>query len=149
MTGRLRPGDKKEAVTDGIRLATPGAAEVRSTHLLRKGVMGVDGLPPWLIAAIRHRIDVLGQRMHRHPRHKAAWKQASELFEQLQKTFSEEQRRKFGEWEDHLALQESIEKEEMYVRGFLDGFHMYVYLDELIGQIPAGERFENAEKPHN
>ncbi|HUC91968.1 MAG TPA: hypothetical protein VMS09_08060 [Paenibacillus sp.] len=111
--------------------------------------MGVDGLPPWLIAAIRHRIDVLGQRMHRHPRHKAAWKQASELFEQLQKTFSEEQRRKFGEWEDHLALQESIEKEEMYVRGFLDGFHMYVYLDELIGQIPAGERFENAEKPHN
>jgi hypothetical protein len=110
--------------------------------------MGVDGVPQWLIAAFRNRVDVLGQRMHRHPRHKVAWKQASDLFEQLQKTFSEEQRRMFGEWEDHLAFHESIEKEEMYVRGFLDGFHMYACLDELISQIPADERFGKTEPPH-
>lgn len=85
--------------------------------------------------------------MHRHPRHKKAWKQASELFEQLQRTFSDEQSWKFGEWEEHLALQESIEKEEMYVRGFLDGFRMYASLDELIGQIPAEEQFGKSDNP--
>ncbi len=111
--------------------------------------MGVDGVPPWLIQAVRNRIDVIGQRMHAHPRHKAAWKQASELLEQLNKTFSEEQRRMFCEWEDQMAFQESVEKEEMYVRGFLDGFHMYACLDELTSQIPDGERFGNAETPHN
>lgn len=110
--------------------------------------MGVDGVPPWLIAAFRNRIDVLGQRMRSNPRYRVAWKQANELFEQLQKTFSEEQHRMFGEWEDCLGPQESIEKEEMYVHGFLDGFHMYASLDELISQIHAKERSEKADASH-
>lgn len=109
----------------------------------------MDCLPSWLIKAFRNRIDVLGQEMHANPRHKAAWKQAYELLEQLQQTFSEEQRRMFCEWEDRLALQESVEKEEMFLRGFLDGFHMYASLDELISQIPVDERFGKAEPPRN
>ncbi|WP_371755438.1 hypothetical protein [Ferviditalea candida] len=109
----------------------------------------MDGVPPWLIKAFRNRVDDLGQRMNSHPRNKKAWKQASVLFELLQKTFSGEQRQMFSEWEDHLALQESIEKEEMYVRGFLDGFHMYACLDELIGQMPISERFGKSDNPHN
>ncbi|MFC0213884.1 DUF6809 family protein [Paenibacillus chartarius] len=108
----------------------------------------MDGVPQWLTAAFRKRIDELGQRMQRHPKHSVAWKKASELFEQLQKTFSEEQRGRFGEWEDQVGLQESIEKEEMYVRGFLDGFHMYACLDELISQIPADERFGKTDPTH-
>ncbi len=109
--------------------------------------MGVDGVPPWLIAAFRKRIDVLGQRMRMHPRHSTAWKEVSELFEQLKETFSEEQQRQFVEWEDRFSFQESIEKEEMYVRGFLDGFQMYASIDELIRQIPVDERFGNADPP--
>lgn len=108
----------------------------------------MDGVPPWLRAAISKRIDILGQRMHVHPRHREAWKQAGELFDKLRESFSDEQHRQFVEWEECMSLQESKEKEELYVRGFLDGFQMYASLDELIDQIPADERFKKEEPPH-
>jgi hypothetical protein len=101
----------------------------------KKGGIGVQGMPSWLKAAISKRIDALGQRMHVHPRHKDAWKQIDEWFEKLQASFSEEQHRQFVEWEERMSLQESKEKEELYVRGFLDGFQMYASLDECLDQM--------------
>lgn len=107
--------------------------------------MDVNGVPPWLKAAVRKRMDVLGQRMHVHPRHRAAWKRSGELFEKLKDSFSEEQLQQFVEWEDGMSLQVSKEKEELYMRGLLDGFQLYASLDELIDAVPAGEQFEDAE----
>jgi hypothetical protein len=108
----------------------------------------VDGVPSWLKEAMMKRIDILGQRMHVHPRHREAWKKAGELFEKLQKSFSDEQHHLFVVWEERMSLQESKEKEELYVRGFLDGVHIVASLDEWINQIPVSEHFKKEDSTY-
>lgn len=110
--------------------------------------MGVEGVPPWLKAAFSKRVDMLGQQLHVHPGHKMAWAKASELLDKFQASFSDEQRRQFGDWEDCMGLQEAREKEELYVRGFLDGFQMYASLNELIDQIAVQEQTGKLDPTH-
>ena len=100
----------------------------------------MEGIPAWLQAAFSKRIDTLGQYMHSNPRHQLAWGQAAEMLDKFLSTLSKEQHQAFGEWEDKIGLQEANEKEEMYVRGFLDGFQAYACLHELMDDMAVKDR---------
>lgn len=108
----------------------------------------MEGVPPWLKAAFSRRVDMLGQQMHVHPRYKMSWAKASKLLENLHASFSEEQRNQFGDWEDCMGLQEAREREELYVRGFLDGFQLYASLNELIDQMVVEEQAGKSDPTH-
>lgn len=95
----------------------------------------MDGVPLWLKAAFSKRMDAIGQTMQANSRHRVARKQASALFEQFQSSLSKSQRQTFDEWEDMAGLQEAAEREEIYIRGFLDGFKLYASLNELIEEM--------------
>lgn len=104
--------------------------------------MGVNGLPAWVVSTFRKRIDVIGQRIQTHPKHQSEWKVVAASFERLTESMSEEQRKQFLEWEELMSFQVSKEREELYLRGFTDGFQVYACLDEWGGKICAEERCE-------
>lgn len=88
------------------------------------------GFPAWLTAAFSKRIDSIGHEMHTDPQNQESWKQASALLEKFQSMLSSDQCRAFGEWEDIVGLLEARQKEEIYIRGFVDGFHVHACLRE-------------------
>jgi len=98
------------------------------------------GVPEWLISAFRKRIDEWDQRIQTNPRCRERRELVSMSFDRLEESLSKEQLRLFMEWEERMSFQVSEEKEELYIRGFLDGFQLYACLDEISGWLHAGKR---------
>jgi len=98
------------------------------------------GVPEWLISAFRKRLDEWEQRIQTNPRFRERREFVSVSFKRLVESFSKEQLQLFMEWEERVSIQVSEEKEELYIRGFLDGFQLYACLDEISGWLHAGKR---------
>lgn len=99
----------------------------------------MEELPSWLVAAFHKRVDVWEQRIQEHPKHKITSRKADELFESLQSSFSEEQHRRFSDWEEMVGYQDSKEREEMYMNGLLDGFQLYASMQACIRKLQQSE----------
>lgn len=99
----------------------------------------MESVPSWLKAALSKRIDRISQHMHDNPVHRVTREKESLLFAGLKASLSGEQIQKFIEWEECMNFQVSKEKEEFYVRGLWDGFHLCTSLEESLRSIPEGE----------
>ncbi len=100
----------------------------------------MEGIPLWLKVAFSKRVDMVGQQLNDRPKNKMARAKVAELLEKLLTSFSEDQRRQFDEWEDLMGLQEAQERDNLYGRGFLDGFQTFESLSDLIHQTSEHEQ---------
>ncbi|GGD52806.1 hypothetical protein GCM10010911_07950 [Paenibacillus nasutitermitis] len=73
-------------------------------------------------AAIVSLVEELEVNIRRDSRHRAPREEVTEQFEQFSRSFFEAQQKLYSSWEEKRGFLGAMEKEQLYIHGFMDGY---------------------------
>ena len=80
--------------------------------------------PRWIISAIQKRFDEIDQALEEDLQIQRVKHEAKHHLDSLKKILNAEQLEVLKKWDDQMNYCSAMEKESLYLRGFIDGIHL-------------------------